>query len=112
MAGKMNEKNFALLLSLAQDLPRKTGKLVFWDLRLGVPNSESLKSKVTRIRGIILIQLPRVSQFVKRIQKILRVTNDVIYSPFLVGENGSIFSPLSVWAQELGSTSHTLRSQR
>lgn len=45
MAGKMNEKNFALLLSLAQDLPRKTGKLVFWDLRLEVPNSESLNQK-------------------------------------------------------------------
>ena len=68
MRGKVNEKNFPLLLSLTQDLPRKRGKLVFWDLRLEVPNSES-KSKVTRIRGITLIHLPGVSQFVKRIQK-------------------------------------------
>lgn len=97
MVGKINEKNFPLLLSLTQDLPRKRGKLVFWDLRLEVPNSES-KSEVTRIRGIILIHLPGVSQFVKRIQKNLRVTNDVIYSPFLVGENGNIFPSLSFWA--------------
>lgn len=97
MVGKTNEKNFPLLLSLTQDLPRKRGKPVFWDLRLEVPNSES-KSEVTRIRGIILIHLPGVSQFVKRIQKNLRVTNDVIYSPFLVGENGNIFPSLSFWA--------------
>lgn len=97
MVGKINEKNFPLLLSLTQDLPTKRGKPVFWDLRLEVPNSES-KSEVTRIRGIILIHLPGVSQFVKRIQKNLRVTNDVIYSPFLVGENGNIFPSLSFWA--------------
>ena len=97
MVGKINEKNFPLLLSLTQDLPRKRGKPVFWDLRLEVPNSES-KSKVTRIRSIVLIHLPGVSQFVKRIQKNLRVTNDVIYSPFLVGENGNIFPSLSFWA--------------
>lgn len=97
MVGKINEKNFPLLLSLTQDLPRKRGKLVFWDLRLEVPNSES-KSKVTRIRSIVLIHLPGVSQFVKRIQKNLRVINDVIYSPFLVGENGNIFPSLSFWA--------------
>lgn len=97
MVGKTNEKNFPLLLSLTQDLPRKRGKLVFWDLRLEVPNSES-KSKVTRIRSIVLIHLPGVSQFVKRIQKNLRVINDVIYSPFLVGENGNIFPSLSFWA--------------
>ena len=95
MVGKINEKNFPLLLSLIQDMPRKRGKLVFWDLRLEVPNSES-KSKVTRIRSIILIHLPGVSQFVKR--KNLRVINDVIYSPFLVGENGNIFPSLSFWA--------------
>lgn len=97
MVGKINEKNFPLLLSLTQDLPRKRGKLVFWDLRLEVPNSES-KSKVTRIRSIVLIHLPGVSQFVKRIKKNLRVINDVIYSPFLVGENGNIFPSLSFWA--------------
>lgn len=97
MVGKINEKNFPLLLSLTQDLPTKRGKPVFWDLRLEVPNSES-KSKVTRIRSIVLIHLPGVSQFVKRIQKNLRVTNDVIYSPFLVGENGNIFPSLSFWA--------------
>lgn len=97
MVGKINEKNFPLLLSLTQDLPTKRGKPVFWDLRLEVPNSES-KSEVTRIRGIILIHLPGVSQFVKRIQKNLRVTNDVIYSPFLVGENGNLFPSLSFWA--------------
>lgn len=97
MVGKINEKNFPLLLSLTQDLPTKRGKPVFWDLRLEVPNSES-KSEVTRIRGIILIHLPGVSQFVKRIQKNLRVINDVIYSPFLVGENGNIFPSLSFWA--------------
>ena len=96
MVGKINEKNFPLLLSLTQDLPTKRGKPVFWDLRLEVPNSES-KSEVTRIRGIILIHLPGVSQFVKRIQKNLRVTNDVIYSPFLVGENGNLFPSLSFW---------------
>ena len=68
MVGKINEKNFPLLLSLTQDLPTKRGKPVFWDLRLEVSNSES-KSEVTRIRGIILIHLPGVRQFVKRIKK-------------------------------------------
>ena len=45
MVGKINEKNFPLLLSLTQDLPRKRGKLMFWELRLKVPNSESLNQK-------------------------------------------------------------------